>query len=505
MPLSVKKILSYLHTENITFQYYGSEFENIYAIRTLPDDYTFRSQNGIFYISSDTSLSSLLKEKNDCVLFTAPDMMHQVFQMCSDYLIWYQQKESLLLQFYEELTSVPSYTRLIQICCSILDSNPVLLLNEQLVLRMHSDSFNIVVNDSFLENVKHALLTNQTEDLVHIAASKNFPADIFIGKIERDNPRKTEYLCVIEQNPFLYEPDSLHYICTLCNALANHSGFIAIKSVAPSGDLNKLILSLLPAPPASPSSFKIKLAEAGWEEQEQYFVFAIDKQHKNHLAPDYEKIRVILNASIVCEYKNYIVAVLGCHYFEQPDESCLNALSDFLKLYHMSAGISNGFSDITMLSIFFNQSVTAIEINDFYNYTLNYRVVKYSDFSITHLLKIVSQSSNIRIIDFCHPTLLYIMEYDRKNHTDYLNTLSAYILSNNSIKLASQVLYIHANTMYNRIAKIRNDFKLDLDNITLIAQLYISFQILGVLQITDANVWARIHRSTPPKNDTHRK
>ena len=51
--------------------------------------------------------------------------------------------------------------------------------------------------------------------------------------------------------------------------------------------------------------------------------------------------------------------------------------------------------------------------------------------------------------------------------------------------------------MYNRISKIRDDFKLDLDDITLVAQLYISFQILGMLQITDVNVWARIHWPSP--------
>ena len=89
------------------------------------------------------------------------------------------------------------------------------------------------------------------------------------------------------------------------------------------------------------------------------------------------------------------------------------------------------------------------------------------------------------------------LQYDRTNNTDYLNTLSAYILANGSIRLAAQVLYIHTNTMYNRISKIRDDFKLDLDDITLVAQLYISFQILGMLQITDVNVWARIHWPSP--------
>lgn len=497
MPLLMKHLLSYLHSENVTFQYYGSEFESVYAVSGLPEEFSSHPQRGFLYISSEPALVPLLRDKGSCILFTSPEQFGRVLALCSDYLIWHHRKEDLLLRFYDELINTPTYLNLIRICSSILDENPVVLLNEKLIPRVHSDDFDIIIDDSFIEMIKRALTSDKSNAPIYICASRGFPADIFIGKIKRDNSRKTEYLCIIEQNKFRCRPDIIYYISTICNALAKHNGFITLKSDAASGTLEELILNLLDSPPSSPSSVRIQLAEAGWEEHEQYYVLAIDKQNKNHLLPDYTKLQSILNTKSIYEYKNYIVAVLGYPYFEWPDDSCLNALSDYLKTYGLSAGISNGFSDITMLNSFFNQSVKAIEINEFYNYTLNYRVVRYTDFSITHLLEIVSKSSNIKIIDFCHPTLLYILEYDKKNNTDYLNTLSAYILSNSSIKLAAQVMYIHTNTMYNRITKIRNDFKLDLDNITLIAQLYISFQILGMLQITDVNVWARIHRPIP--------
>lgn len=393
--------------------------------------------------------------------------------------------------------NTPAYFRLIRICSSILEHNPVVLLNDQLVPRIHSDDFDIRMDDAFMGMIKHALLSEKKETLIRIDGSKGFQNNIFVGIIEREGSGKTEYLCIIEQNKFCYRQDSLHYMASVCNALTKHNGIITLRPSAPSGTLDELILNLLDSLPASPASARIQLTEAGWKEHEQYYVLAIDRQHKSRQLPDYTKIQAILETANLYDYQDYIVAILGCHYFEQPDASCLNALSDYLKDCNMCAGISNEFSEITMLSTFFGQSVKAIEINNFYHYTMSYRVVKYTDFSITHLLEIVSKSSKIRLIDFCHPTLLYILQYDRTNNTDYLNTLSAYILANGSIRLAAQVLYIHTNTMYNRISKIRDDFKLDLDDITLTAQLYISFQILGMLQITDVNVWARIHRPAP--------
>lgn len=498
MSLLAKNLLSYLCDERITFQYYGPEFEYICAVQKLPDFQNL--QAGYLYLTSDASLTARFRETGYCVLLTEPDLYPRVFDLCSRYLVRRSQKETLLLQFYEELISSPAYNSLLNLCSLILDNNPVVLLNTKFIPRMCSDTFDLVTDDSFTETLKHAVSANREDtSLTEIAASSVCPVRRWVRKIERQNPKKTEYLCVLERHTFVNRAEALHDIHMICNALAGYSGFIALRSNVPDIKLHDLILSLLSAVPHSPSSMRLKLSEAGFREHDQYYVFAIDTQNKSQFSPDYARLRTLLNTEELYRYKNYIVAIPGYRYFEQPSPSLLHTLADYLKPYNMPAGVSNGFSDITMLSHFFNQSVKAIELNKYYQY--RFRIASYADFLVTHLLEIVSKSSNARLLNFCHPTLLYIMEYDRKNDTDYLNTLSAYILSNRSIKLSAQALYIHTNTMYGRIQKIKNTFRLDLDDTHLIAQLYISFHILGILRLTDAEIWARIYlpESSPEK------
>lgn len=58
------------------------------------------------------------------------------------------------------------------------------------------------------------------------------------------------------------------------------------------------------------------------------------------------------------------------------------------------------------------------------------------------------------LLSYCHPAILTIYEYDHNYHTDNYDTLFVYLQNNKNIHDTAEALYIHRNTMQNRLKKI---------------------------------------------------
>lgn len=102
--------------------------------------------------------------------------------------------------------------------------------------------------------------------------------------------------------------------------------------------------------------------------------------------------------------------------------------------------------------------------------------------SITHFedLGVVRLLTNIRqdvLDEFSEEYLSELQEFDRQNDTDFLNTLEVYCEENGNLKSTADQLFIHINTLRNRIKKIETILKIDLQNYQDILNLLISFKI----------------------------
>ena len=71
------------------------------------------------------------------------------------------------------------------------------------------------------------------------------------------------------------------------------------------------------------------------------------------------------------------------------------------------------------------------------------------------LYDLIMESGNRQIIDgFIENTLGTILDYDRENNADLLETLTSYLWNNNSLLYASRELHMHRNTVKYRIRRI---------------------------------------------------
>lgn len=71
------------------------------------------------------------------------------------------------------------------------------------------------------------------------------------------------------------------------------------------------------------------------------------------------------------------------------------------------------------------------------------------------LYNLILESGDKQIIDeFIENTLGAVLEYDKENHTAFLQTLTSYLWNNNSLLYASRELHMHRNTVKYRIGRI---------------------------------------------------
>ena len=86
--------------------------------------------------------------------------------------------------------------------------------------------------------------------------------------------------------------------------------------------------------------------------------------------------------------------------------------------------------------------------------------MEYADLGIYKVLFGVRDTSILS--DYVKSTLGVLMEYDRKNNTDYVQTLRVYLDSNGSVQQVAQKLNFHRNTVNYKMKMIREILQTEL-------------------------------------------
>lgn len=146
-------------------------------------------------------------------------------------------------------------------------------------------------------------------------------------------------------------------------------------------------------------------------------------------------------------------------------------------------GISNEFKNLTEVKQFYRQADAAIQMGHRYipDTTDKSPLYLYQDYSYVDLINTASHGAELK--RFCHPYLELLMEYDRENHTNLLETLYQFLRSSQNLREASEVLFIHKNTLSYRIGKIKEILGDDLASSETIFTLNLSFRILIFLKL----------------------
>lgn len=172
-------------------------------------------------------------------------------------------------------------------------------------------------------------------------------------------------------------------------------------------------------------------------------------------------------------HKNGIAAVIPLKDAIDISQVQLSQLTEFAEREHVCIGISNAFSSIEDFVNYFEQAYFARELG--LKYAPYKPVYRYRDYQIFALF---SESKNPdKLRRFCHPALTLLRQYDYKNNTQLYHTLCVYLETGCSIKLTSEQLYIHRNSMVYRLNRIIEVCQIDLDDVDTRLLLQISYLI----------------------------
>lgn len=226
--------------------------------------------------------------------------------------------------------------------------------------------------------------------------------------------------------------------------------------------------------PSNEEDIKKQLTALGWTFYEKYYVLAIYRKLQNCPGSLAEEISHILGDKVY-EFGDYYISILHSDWKTElyalfgrnfPELKALVQRTD------MYASLSYGFFDIINAATAMKQATRCIEI--IRKFSWSQRINGYGDMVISHLIDTALACGEITLDSVCHPIALKIREYDDKNGTDLLDVLATYIYSGLSVKISSEYLHMHINTVYQRIHKLEEDFGIDFSGRRIVTMLHIS-------------------------------
>lgn len=174
-------------------------------------------------------------------------------------------------------------------------------------------------------------------------------------------------------------------------------------------------------------------------------------------------------------YKEYLVLLASDTALE--DQKLEKILATYERNIDYKIGVSNRFSDMTNLKIYYEQALHAIQIAE--QLKLEDRLCLYQRLYIYQILLYAKKETDLRFL--CDPAVLHMQEYDERHHTEYLKDLELYLACGKNINKAAQKACLHKNSMYYRISKMEEKFSLCLADEETCFSLQLSLKILQLL------------------------
>lgn len=152
-------------------------------------------------------------------------------------------------------------------------------------------------------------------------------------------------------------------------------------------------------------------------------------------------------------------------------------LDGFCRRNNLIMGVSNRFGDLGQIRRYYDQVIETVQLGR-RNFP-DRPIVHFRDVSLPALLSSYAQKNSLA--ELISPEIRAIRDYDRKNGTEYLRTLSLYLAHAGNSQAVSEILHIHKNTLLYRTNKLTEHFGLELNNGDRTLEYQLSIRILSSL------------------------
>ena len=169
-------------------------------------------------------------------------------------------------------------------------------------------------------------------------------------------------------------------------------------------------------------------------------------------------------------------------YVRLPD-SIQQPLLAFLEKHGAVASIGSPFRDYSIIPIEYNIMSSILRIGRSINSDNKRRIFTEEQYGIYYVMELCARKfeslyGTNDIVYLSHPGIVALLRYDRAHNTNLCEVLQCYLQNDRNISKTASEMYMHRNTVLNKIAKITEIIHDDLDDYAVRFRLTFSFMLL---------------------------
>jgi sugar diacid utilization regulator len=242
--------------------------------------------------------------------------------------------------------------------------------------------------------------------------------------------------------------------------------------------LNYVLTDLLDGKTMPEEVLRDKLQDLNWIREKDLYIIVISDRDQQRLDIKIPAVIQALKEFIPLEnctvFQANITAFIPGSLYDDLYARSKSEFIKFLQVNSLRAGTSMRFSELSACKRYYSQAEKALAVGQKQNITLS----AFKDSTLDIVSEFIISEYNV--LDFCHPAVLQLWEYDQQNHVNLLPSLNSYLNFMSSPNDAAKELCIHRNTLFYRINKIKDITGIDLKHVSEISHLYFSIKLMKI-------------------------
>lgn len=164
---------------------------------------------------------------------------------------------------------------------------------------------------------------------------------------------------------------------------------------------------------------------------------------RNILESRFPNIKILI-------YNGQIISIFSIPDKQLIPEEYIRSAAKICIENELFAGMSNCFRNIMDFKEYYNQALRAIELG--ISNTTEPNLFVYEDYFLEHITSIFCQKESSAA--FCHPKMMFLLDYDRIHHSELAYTLYMYLAHERNLAATADAMKMHRTSLVYRFKKI---------------------------------------------------
>ena len=389
--------------------------------------------------------------------------------------------ENFIKDFTAAVSSGISLQESIEMISDIYQHPAVLIDSSYRILGSSAESSTLPLSFTHLRNIdffnssvkKSTYNYYDLSDITHYA--RNHYALIFIKQAP------VAAICIFEE--YIIDATKLSYLPLIASILSMQLQMEDTMLVKHNKDFNHLLSLLLDDHTTDTLILQERFRLLGYPILKHKYLLTAELASPQDLPADKRPdamgafLKRLFSNAIYMVLEQYIVVFIS---LEEPMSSeTLSEAGKRLKNHGVRLGISNRFTELIQAKSHLIESMDALKFGSRKN--PDAFIYVYNDYQLDKIADALSHLHDFNI--YIYPPVKDLVEYDRDNKGCLIPTLKAYLKKSSRPQDVCNDLFIHKNTLYYRLDKIKSILNADLDDVETTTKILLSLKILELRDV----------------------